>query len=124
LSRDLNVAQRTSAQFLRTGRKHICREDVGQDIEIGFVAEAPASAVRRHSRLDEREQTFQTVLSPVLHELLTFERRPGLARQAFHVTRTAMNRVSSLAALSLSRGKHAIPDGLRTLAGLRHRGLR
>src|SRR6266850_4962557 len=78
LSNDLNAAERIGAQFLRTGRKHVCREDVRQDIKIGFVAETPASAVRRHSRLDESEQTFQTVLPPVLHELLTLERRPSL----------------------------------------------
>jgi len=92
---------------------------VGQDIEIGFLAKASASALW-HLSPDESEKTFDAVFSPIVQELLTFERWPSQALKVVHVARTAMNRVSFSAALCLSRGEHAIQDGLVVPAFLRH----
>jgi hypothetical protein len=64
----------------------------------------------RHSRLDVREKRFDAVLSPVVHELIALERRPGLPPKVFHVTRTAIGGVSGFAPLGLSSGEDAIED--------------
>src|SRR2546425_6270355 len=82
---------------------------VSQNIDVHFLLKASGGALW-HLSPDEREETSDAVLSPVIDELLTFECRRRKTAKVFHVTSTAMSRVGFLAALRLSCGEHAIQD--------------
>src|SRR5438093_13158623 len=95
---------------------------MSQNIDVHLLLKASGGALW-HLSPDEREETSDAVLSPVIDELLAFECRRRKTAKVFHVTRTPMSRVRFLAALRLSCREHAIQAGFTLLISLPQRRL-
>jgi hypothetical protein len=111
LLQDLRARQIVAAddEFVRAGGKAVRLQDVGDDVELGFVVE-DGPEVRRHRVADLEEEPIDRLAAPALVEPIAGERRTRDAGEVGAVTAKARRGERLLAARRLRRREDALPD--------------